>query len=73
MLPEPFEQEREVISGCCQDGVDGVTLAVGKVVPAPAVFVLDVTLSAALRLLAGQWMTGSTANRTLAQSARSYR
>jgi len=40
-LPEPPEQEREVVAGGGKDGVDGVAPLVGEMVAAHAVLYLD--------------------------------
>lgn len=41
-LPEPVEQQRDVVAGGGQDGVDGVALLAGEVVAVHPVFGLDV-------------------------------
>lgn len=41
-LPEPVEQEGEVVAGGGQDGVEGVAVLAGEVVAAHAMLGLDV-------------------------------
>jgi hypothetical protein len=46
---DPFEDEAEIVSGGCQDGVGGVAVAVSEVVPVHSVLVLD---------MADDWLDG---------------
>jgi hypothetical protein len=40
-VSQPIEQEPEVVTNCCKDGVDGVACGSGEIIAAHAMLVLD--------------------------------